>query len=47
MQVISFILAGGGISVFASSDGDLQMSLIGIAMVIVGFVLFPLDKSKK
>jgi hypothetical protein len=40
MQVISFLLAGAGISVFAASGGDLQMSAIGIVLVIAGFVLF-------
>lgn len=40
MQVISFLLAGAGISVFAASGGDLQTSLIGIVLVIAGFVSF-------
>ena len=40
MQVISFILAGGGISVIAASGGDLQVSLIGVVMIGAGFVIF-------
>ena len=40
MQIFTFLLVGAGISVFASAGGDLQLSLIGIAMGIVGFVLF-------
>ena len=46
MQIFGFLLIGGGISLFANMQGDLQAQLIGVVMVGIGFLLLKNTEDK-
>jgi hypothetical protein len=46
MNLLAFVLIGGGISVFVNMQGDTQYQMIGVVMVGVGFLIFKNNEDK-
>ena len=46
-MIFSFLLIGGGISLFVNMQGDGQAQIIAIIMVGIGFLIFKTAEDKK